>query len=100
MIHGSLKPDGRAVVPVQTAGCPLDAVIDTGLDGGLSLPDVLRPHLNLPERSRAPYQLGDGSRVEFIGYDVEFELGGDLVATEAIYSSGTEVALGVKALAG
>jgi clan AA aspartic protease len=98
MISGRLEPDGRDVVSITVAGLTLDAVIDTGYDGGVTLPDSLAHVLNLRIRGQDWYQLGDGTQILATVYESEIELGGDLYPAEVLYSTGDEVLLGTEVL--
>lgn len=43
MTAGHLTPTLLAVVPIRVDGAALDAVIHTGYDGGVQLPQVMAP---------------------------------------------------------
>lgn len=100
MIGGRIQPDGRAIVEIAVAGRTFDAVIDTGFDGGVSLPDSLALILNLPVLSHARYQLGDGSIVVVPIHEAAIELGGVDHSVEAVFSTADEVLLGTLLLKG
>jgi clan AA aspartic protease len=81
VIRGTVNPQREAVVPLRVRGpsgieCDVDAVIDTGFSGVLTLPPALISALNLPHRSQVGIQLGDGTIRRFDTYDVEVEWDG------------------------
>lgn len=74
MITGSVTADREIVVGLTVRGPAgqqqrLDAVIDTGFDGWLSLPPALIAMLGLPWRRRGRGLLADGSATVFDIYE-------------------------------
>lgn len=74
MIRGSVSVDRHAVIRLTVRGpgdseFEVDAVIDTGFDGWLSLPPSLISQLGLPWRRRGRALLADGSESIFDTYD-------------------------------
>jgi clan AA aspartic protease len=70
MIRGQVNAFKQAVIPLPLSGLNrqfenVDAVIDTGFDGLLSVSPDLVTRLQLPFGMTRFYELGDGSRVEF-----------------------------------
>lgn len=69
MITGRVTPDVReAVVALDVLGRqgraqPIEAVVDTGFTGYLTLPADAAASLNLPERGSETFMLADGSEV-------------------------------------
>lgn len=70
MIHGIVTSDYEAVISLVVIGSmgqrePIEAVVDTGFDGWLSLPRSLINELELPWKHQASALLGDGSQCDF-----------------------------------
>ena len=58
------------------AECDVDAVIDTGFSGFLTLPPAITSALNLTGRSQIATRLGDGTMCYLDAYDAELEWDG------------------------
>jgi clan AA aspartic protease len=74
MISGLVTGDGQAVIHLTVRGPTgqeqdIEAVIDTGFDGWLSLPSSLIASLNLVWRQRGRAVLADGSESVFDIYE-------------------------------
>ena len=75
MIEGFVNADLEAVVPLLLRGPDgpereVDAVIDTGYSGSLSLPPSLVAELELPYVLSSKATLADGTEVDFSVYSV------------------------------
>jgi clan AA aspartic protease len=73
MIQGIVNQRGEATLPLVISGSSgqkavINAVIDTGFDGFLSLPSEMIFRLELPWTISNPATLGDGSTVVFDFY--------------------------------
>lgn len=69
MITGSVNAALEAIITIRAADASrtlhsFEAIIDTGFNGSLTLPEETVAELNLPWRSRAQVELADGTRVE------------------------------------
>lgn len=60
MIVGRVTEDRVPTIQIPVAGKEWPAVIDTGFNGDLELPEALRPFLNARFRSRQPWLLASG----------------------------------------
>lgn len=74
MITGVVTADREAIIPLTVRGpadveLAVEAVIDTGFDGYLSLPTALIRRLGLPWRQRGRALLADGSDSVFDIYE-------------------------------
>ena len=74
MIQGAVNPDYEAVIPLTLQGPAghmreIEAVIDTGYSGFLTLPPALVSELEFPYVTRDQAVLADGSEVTFDVYD-------------------------------
>ena len=68
MLIGQITAENQAVVPIEVHGsegqkAQLDATIDTGYNGFLTLPRALIEELELPSAGPARAALGDGNEV-------------------------------------
>jgi clan AA aspartic protease len=70
MIRGHVSVARQVVIPLELRGSngmtvSVEAVVDTGFDGLLTLPPDLVARLELPYGMTRSYELGDGGVVEF-----------------------------------
>lgn len=99
MLTGALRPNGTPVVPIEIAGQVYEAVIDTGFDGQLHLPDVLIPVTNPVHAGYEKYQYADGT----INWELIFEVsavfdGSPRVFKTKFAAASDEIMIGVEAL--
>ena len=76
MITGKVNPAMEATIPVEVMGAQgqsldVTVVIDTGYNGGLSLPMAIVDALSLPQAASREVTLGDASRKVFAFYNAE-----------------------------
>ena len=69
MIRGHVNAARQPVIPLQIFGADgraetVEAVVDTGFDGSLTLPPDLVTRLDLPFGMTRPYVMGDGRTVD------------------------------------
>jgi predicted aspartyl protease len=98
VIRGTVTDDGSPTIPVAVAGRDWAAVIDTGFNGGLELPDVLQPHVNARFAMPLRYQLAGGQTVVQDTYDVDFPFDGRPVSAEATFVPGNYILIGTALL--
>lgn len=82
MIEGAVNAAYEAVISISVQGPSglareIEAVIDTGFNGFLTLPPALVAELSLPLEGIGRATLGDGSEVTFPFYDVTVLLDGE-----------------------
>ena len=70
MIRGHVNAARQAIIPLQLRGPngraeSIEAIVDTGFDGLLTLPPDLVARLALPYGMTRSYTLGDGGIMEF-----------------------------------
>ncbi len=104
MIRGAVSARREATVRLRVRGpggaeTDVDAVVDTGFTGGLTLPTVVATPLGLVRQSTGGAFLADGSSRSFDVLAAEVEWGGAWrpILVSAI---GTEVLLGMRLLNG
>ena len=104
MIRGTFTGSLEAVVRLRLRGptgteIDLDAVIDTGFDASLTLPDSAALAMGLVRRSRGRAALADGTIRHYSLYAAEVEWGGRWRPL-TVSAVGDEVLLGMGLLAG
>lgn len=79
-MKGSLTTDGEPVIPVHVLGSTgtlsIDAVVDTGFNGELTLPRAQIEALGLPEATVTEVTLADGRVRDIPLYDAVAEFAG------------------------
>ena len=88
MIEGVVNAAYEAVISLSLRGPSgqeqeIDAVIDTGFNGFLTLPPTLVAELGLPFLSHGGATLADGSKIAFDVWEVTVLWGGAAVPVEA-----------------
>lgn len=88
MIRGTVNYNNEAVVPLRVRGpsgseVEIDAVIDTGFTGFLTLPPALTSALGLQLVTNTATRLGDGTMRYLDVYEVEIEWDAAWVAVRA-----------------
>ncbi len=75
MITGFVNAEREAVVRVAVRGPraeeEVEAIVDTGFNGSLTLPPALVAHLGLPFLDRTRAMLADGSEIVFAVHEAE-----------------------------
>jgi clan AA aspartic protease len=94
VITGTVTDDGVPTVVLEVAGQSLLAVIDTGFNGDLELPEDLLPHVNARYIGRMTSALAAGHRVEEDVYLVDFPFDGETVHAEATFVKNGEILIG------
>ena len=98
MILGVVSLQGLPTIILPIAGKDWHATIDTGFNGDLELPDVLREALNSQFVGRAKAALAGGQTVEEDLYLVDFPFDGRIVQAEATFVSGDSILIGTHLL--
>jgi clan AA aspartic protease len=83
MISGQVTADLEAVVPIRVrspsgSGAQIDALLDTGFSGELSLSPHFIAALKLPFRQLTEYTLADGRSLWFRVYRAVIDWGGQV----------------------
>ena len=98
MIFGTVTEDGVPMVQLTVAGEEWPAIIDTGFNGDLELPDALEGLLNARFRTRLRSLLAGGQTIEEDLFLVDFPFDGETVAAEATFAPGQEILIGTRLL--
>jgi clan AA aspartic protease len=104
MIVGAMNAQREAIVHLVVVGPQgeerqIEAVLDTGYTGSLTLPPDVVSALGLPFRGRGSALLGDGSESEFDIHEATLEWAGER-RSAAIDVADTDPLLGVGLLLG
>jgi len=100
MIAGQVTPNGEPMIELILDGRPWVAVIDTGFNGFLELPDVLRAALNPRYLFDTVSVLAAGQMLVEQVFEVIISFDGQSVIAEASFAPGQEVLVGTALLAG
>lgn len=98
MIRGIVAAAGVPTIVLSIAGVEWQAVVDTGFNGDLELPESLRNSLNARFLGRATAALAGGQRVEEDVYVVDFPFDGIVIQAEATFVAGSQILIGTHLL--
>ncbi len=94
MIDGLVGEDGVPTIEVQLGGQRWRAIIDTGFNGELELPERLRVHVNAQFVGRVTSLLAANQRIEEDVFLVDFPFDGRTVRVEATFANSDETLIG------
>lgn len=94
MIDGTVTADGVPTVALSVAGKAWTAIVDTGFNGDLELPEALRPFVNPRFVTTTEWLLAGGQRTLEDTYEVEFPFDGAIVEAEATFVPDDSILLG------
>lgn len=98
MIRGTVSPEGVPTVRLPVAGNDWIAVVDTGFNGDLELPDALREPLDAWYVGQVISSLAGGQVIEEEVFLAEFPFDGRTVHVEATFVSGSQILVGTRLL--
>ena len=98
MIEGIITEDGVPAIEVQDGGQRWRAVIDTGFNGELELPERLLFHVNAQFVGRVTSLLAANQSVEEDVYLVDFYFDRKNVRVQATFVDGDEILIGTEML--
>ena len=98
MIQGAVSSDGVPVITLSIGGRAWIAVIDTGFNGDLELPEGLHESLDSRYVGRVTSALAAGQAIEEDVYRVSFPFDGQIVRAEATFVLGTHLLIGTHLL--
>ena len=99
MITGVVTADGVPLIRVSVGGHEWPAIIDTGFNGGLELPEACRDAVEPQFLGRIVSVLAGGMKIEEDAYRVEFPFDGDAVESEATFVDSEAILIGTALLA-
>jgi len=94
MIAGQVTEDGQPIIRLTLGGRSWLAIVDSGFNGDLELPNALRGPLNARFRGREPWLLASGQSVEEDVYSVQFPFDDRIVDAEATFAPGDTILIG------
>jgi len=99
MIEGTVTDDGVPLIqlPIGDRECP--AIIDTGFNGGLELPESCRDAVNPQFRGRMVSFLAGGIKIEEDAYQVKLLFDGIPTEAEATFVDSEAILIGTALLA-
>ena len=94
MIDGIVTEDGVPAIRIEVGSQRWQAIIDTGFNGELELPEPLRSHVNARFVGRATSLLAANQRMEEDVFLVDFPFDGRMVRAQATFVDGDEILIG------
>ena len=98
MTDGIITEDGVPAIVVDVGSQRSRAIIDTGFNGELELPERLRSHVNAQFVGRATSLLAANQRIEEDVFLVDFPFDGRTVRVQATFVDGEEILIGTRML--
>jgi hypothetical protein len=98
VIVGHVTEDGVPLISVHIAGTDWAAIVDTGLNGDVELPNALRGQLSDQPVGRLRSTLAGGQVIEEDAFLVELPFDGKTVHTVCSYVQGSQVLIGTSLL--
>ena len=100
MIAGTVSSAGVPTIDLFIANRGWPAIIDTGFNGDLELPDGLRAVLNARYVGRVTSALAGGQTIEEDVYLTEFPFDGQTIQAEVTFAAGSHILVGTRLLRG
>lgn len=94
MILGTVTLDRVPLVKLTIAGREWTALVDSGFNGDLELPEALRPHVNARFEAEIISALAGNQQIREDGYRVELPFDGRTVTALATFVPGEDILLG------
>jgi predicted aspartyl protease len=98
VIRGSVSTEGVPIITLLLTGQDWTAIIDTGFNGDLELPDGLRDSLNARYVGQVISALAGGQIIEEDVYLVAFPFDDRTVQAEATFVPGSQILIGTHLL--
>lgn len=98
MIVGTVTVRHIPTISITVGASAYRAVIDTGFNGELELPESLREHVGARWLAQSLSHLAGGVSIVEDVYLVDFPFDGEMIAAEATFVSGDEILVGTKLL--
>ena len=98
MMQGTVSNRGVPTITLLIAGQKWTATIDTGFNGDLELPEILRNILEPEYVGKVTSSLAGGQTIEEDVYLVEFPFDGNIVQARATFVANGEILIGTHLL--
>ena len=100
MIAGTVTDEGEPVIRLNAGGRVWTALIDTGFNGDLELPEGLRQSVNPRFLLRERSLLAGGQSIDEDIFEVDFPFDGAVVTAEAAFAPSDTILVGTHLLRG
>ena len=100
MIVGTVSDDDEPILQLSLAGQTWPALVDTGFNGDLELPERLYPAMNARYLCQTFSLLAAGQTIVEDTYLVDFPFDGQIVTVEATFVQSDQILLGTHFLRG
>ncbi len=94
MIEGAVTDDGVPAIEVEVGSQRWQAIIDTGFNGELELPEQLRSQVRAQFVGRVTSLLAANQRIEEDVFLVDFPFDGRMVRAQATFADGGTILIG------
>lgn len=98
MIDGTITDDGVPTITLKVAGSEWSSIIDTGFNGDLELPEVLRGRLNDQPIGRLKATLAGGQTIEEDAFTVDFPFDDQIIQAIATFVPDSQILIGTNLL--
>jgi predicted aspartyl protease len=98
VISGYVTEDGVPIITLNIAGEEWLAIVDTGFNGDLELPERVRGKLNEQPVGRLRSALAGGQLIEEDAYLVDFPFDDRIVQAVATFAPGSQLLIGTNLL--
>lgn len=98
LIHGVISHDGVPTIDIELGGRRWRAIIDTGFNGELELPEQLIAQVNPQFVGRVTSLLAANQSIEENVYLVDFPFDGKIVRAQATFVIGNDILIGTMLL--
>ncbi|MDE0481200.1 MAG: hypothetical protein OXI67_01355 [Candidatus Poribacteria bacterium] len=98
MMHGTVSDRGVPIITLSIAGQEWAAIIDTGFNGDLELPEILRDELNPQYVGRVTSALAGAQTIEEDVYLADFPFDGNIIQARTTFVIGSEILIGTHLL--
>ncbi len=98
MIQGTVSPDGVPVIQLSVKRRTWPAIVDTGFNGDLELPEALKSPLKARFRNEVESALAGGQIVREDNYTLHFPFDDETLFAEATFVPGDQILIGTHLL--
>jgi predicted aspartyl protease len=96
LIHGAVNAKRDAVIPFSIVGKSWEAVIDSGFNGDLELPESLRLPLRAERIGTSHTSLAGGQSIIEDVYEVSVDFDGEHVRAQATFVPDAQILVGAR----
>ncbi len=96
MINGTVSAAGDPTVMLPVAGQLWRAIVDTGFNGDLELPEALRAHVQPLYMGQTTFILAGGLSITEESFEVQFPFDSNIVTAEATFVPSSGILIGTR----